>query len=97
MKLSEVEARCEKATKGPWSIENITKILMLGQDSYAHHEDDIHNAFFIAHSRTDLPEAIRLLREAREMFSQALEELSDPTENIQLIYKVKQWLSEVEE
>lgn len=51
------------------------------------------DADFIAHARTDLPEAIRLLREAREI----IDCLSLFVPDMKNLSKVKAWLAEVKD
>lgn len=82
IKLIEVEKRYQMATKGPWITTKTNNSVSVASHSehnriyislrdpiclpetFARQKDD---ADFIAHSRTDLPEAVRLLRKAREI------------------------------
>jgi len=103
IKLSEIEKRCNEATKGPWE----KSVAGIEGDNYiagtgpwyrtvgawnAKSDNSINDADFIAQARTDLPEALRLLREAREI----IETLGIFQPDILKLSKVEKWLSEVQ-
>lgn len=77
--LAEVSIRAEAATPGPWEYKmrfDVPFVQMLGTSagfmSFAHllHPEVKPKAFmtceFIAHSRTDIPRLVEMVREARE-------------------------------
>lgn len=82
------QARCTAATEGPWGrdVWYVTAELKDGRpggevmvrcaastNKHQDNERDIRNARFIAHARTDLPDAIREIQRLREELSDAWE------------------------
>lgn len=78
--LDRIQAYCDKATEGPWRIEQVNP----GQwwvmsppppkyaDVYIEYGDsleDVPDAAFIAHARTDLPALVAELRKARSIIA----------------------------
>jgi hypothetical protein len=113
LNLKEVSERCERATKGPWDgyygknhvsisspVENC-RIYISQRDSICLPETfkrQKSDANFIAHSRTDLPEAIRLLRSSAEIIRDLLDLLVADTGDPRQPARVKianEWLMEV--
>ena len=78
--LSEIKARCEKATPGPWEfwwrsggfvsngIYDIAKVFILEDDC-----DFEKNGIFISHAREDIPALIAEVRRLNVAISKAIE------------------------
>ena len=66
--LSEMQARCDAATPGPWPVESEALAdhigIWLNGSRWGKIVDEIHigNSEAIAHARTDLPRCIKALR-----------------------------------
>lgn len=104
IKLSEVEGYCTRATAGPWgyikenedchsgiwSEEEGSVLVNNGRSSGIPSEEDM---AFCAKSRSDLPEAVRLLREAMEV----IDVLATIYPQIGSLAKVKALTAEVSE
>lgn len=73
--LAEIEARCEKATPGPWS--NDVDWDFVCQEPFDENKkaiaSDCHrlNSDFIAHARTDIPRLLAALEKAIEQRNEA--------------------------
>ena len=82
--LREVEARCEKATPGPWDWYNDGSVLLAGEpgaEAFPHvlgGEGDLYiedgDADFIQHARTDLPLLLQLVRWQQEAIESVLKD-----------------------
>lgn len=95
-RLQEIKERERKATSGPWSKDNLLKILLVGPDPFADYSQDLGNAQFIAHSRADIPWLLDKLEQARAIISHA----EFPTyykSDAENKVKAEAWIKEVEE
>lgn len=75
--------------------ESVIAITLLQSPHLATSGQCDENAAFIAASRTAMPELLRLVREARTLFTRNMLELSE-AEADQLAVAINEWLSEVE-
>lgn len=81
-KLGEIEARANAATAGPWEIIGGNEYLT-GLDIHIGPSDEggirLHDAEFLAHARTDVPELIAIIREQAAQIA-AVREVTDEVE-----------------
>jgi hypothetical protein len=85
-KLTEIAARCEKATPGSWAVNPGEDYVAAGCwpigmsiCKCSHREDDKQQADleFIAHARNDIPALLDHVRELREALTEGLNVLVD--------------------
>jgi hypothetical protein len=112
MILSEIKARAERATKGPWDkrvagIEGDNYIAATGpwyRISYLSIKKDncLNDADFIAHSRTDIPDLLKFIEEAREIVEELrglipMEYYDRYSQTVGLVDKSEDWLRRARE
>lgn len=81
-KLAEIEERANAATEGPWEIIGGNEYLT-GLDIHIGPSDEggirLRDAEFIAHTRTDVPELLEIIREQAAQIA-AVREVTDEVE-----------------
>ena len=100
MKLSEIKAREQKATKGKWEwvckdADSSYEIFSegVGIVTMKYGLEEFQDADFIAHSRSDIPWLLRMVEEARKL----IRELEGTPIEHNLAMRLAAWLSKVEE
>jgi len=106
--LTEIKARCERATRGPWKQYNKNRETIIDSDTgpvidiYSGVDDSgcanitMCDVDFITNSRADLPECVRLLEEAREIIRVLSSINYDAHEVFMAVDKSDNWLREVQ-
>jgi hypothetical protein len=102
--LKAIEERCEGATKGKWEITFSNQSYEIAANGHGivtayFGIEDFRDADFIAHSREDIPELLRLVLEARAIIQFCMEgDTSMTPENVdkatRIVLDGEKWLEQ---